>query len=59
MECQGCGKPIKIQIFQGGLWCSIDCQKKILKNAPCKGKNTNICVAEGCYNASCLKLKEV
>lgn len=28
-------------------------QKKNEKK-PCKGENTNICVAEGCYDESCL-----
>jgi len=25
--------------------------------APCRGENSNVCVAEGCFNETCLKLK--
>lgn len=30
--------------------------KKIKDKRPCKGKNSNICVAEGCFGQSCLEI---
>lgn len=49
--CDGCrrlilGSGVGRVIWPGGSW--------ILAGRPCEGRNSNVCVAEGCYNNACL-----
>lgn len=32
-----------------------ECAIEIIDVRPCKGKNVNICVGEGCYGEACIK----
>lgn len=50
-------------------FCGLDCEgtrgdcckirpRPFKNDMPCKNENSNICVAEGCFAASCLKVKK-